>query len=125
MVAKRNKAGLVRGPIRWAARVLSIVSTVLLLLFLLGSREQFDLTRISAREWLGLLFFPFGVIVGFAIAWWREGLGGSLTILSLLAFYVFYGWLVRGGFLGWWFLVFGFPGLLFLASYALSQYRPD
>lgn len=125
MSAKRNVAGLVRGLIRWMARVLSIVSTALLLLFLLGSGEQFDLSKITAKEWLGLLFFPFGVIIGFAIAWWKEGFGGSLAILSLLAFYVVYGWLVRGSFLGWWFLVFGFPGLLFLASYALSKYTRD
>lgn len=102
MMMKEN-TGLASGLIRWAARVLSIVS--------------------AAQEWLGLCFFLFGVIVGFAVTWWKEGLGGGLTIVSVLAFYLLYGWLARGIFLGWWFLVFAIPGLLFLAASALSRSR--
>lgn len=121
MLAKENDVGVARGLIRWAARVLSIVSTTMLLLFLFG--EKFDVSKVTASEWLGLAFFPFGVIVGFAVAWWKEGLGGGITVASMLALYLIYGWLVTGRTnLGWWFLVFAFPGLLFLASYVLSAF---
>jgi hypothetical protein len=111
IMAKGINEGLARGLIRWGARVLSIVSTTLLLLLLFG--EKFDVSKITATEWLGLAFFPFSVIVGFAVAWWKEGLGGGITIASLLAFYLIYGWLVRGGFLGWWYLVFAFSRIAF------------
>ncbi len=56
------------------------------------------------------------------MAWWKEGLGGGITIASMLAFYLIYGWLVRRTNLGLWFLVFAFPGV-FLASYMLSRLR--
>jgi len=111
------------GLIRWTARLLSIISTTLLLLFLFGGREQFEPAKIAAREWFGLLLFPFGVMIGFAVAWWKEGLGGGITVTSVLAFYLIYGWLLRGVTLGGWFLVFAFPALLFLACHVLSRSR--
>jgi hypothetical protein len=111
--------------IRWTARILSIISTTLLLLFMFGGREAFDVSKLTAREWLGLAFFPFGVIVGFVVAWWKEGLGGGITVLSLLAFYLVFALLWNRGFPGWWFLVFAFPGLLFLAAHLLSRSRAN
>jgi len=107
---------------RWAARVLSVVSTAMLVLFITG--EKFDVSRITAREWAGFALFPVGIVVGFAIGWWKEGLGGAITTLSLLAFYLVYGYLTRGKTnLGWAFVVFAFPGFLFLISWLLSFTR--
>jgi hypothetical protein len=105
--------------LRWTARILSLMSTAVLLLFLFG--EKFEPSKITATEWLGLTFFPFGIVLGFAIAWWKEGLGGGITVGSLLGFYLIYGWVVRDVNLGWWFVVFAFPGFIFLACYALSR----
>ena len=106
---------------RWAARALSVLSTTVLLLFITG--EKFEVSRITAKEWVGFALFPVGIVVGFAIGWWKEGLGGAITILSLLAFYLAYGYL-RGNFnLGWAFVVFAFPGFLFLISWLLSSTR--
>jgi len=106
---------------RWAARVLSVLSTAVLLLFITG--EKFEVSRITAKEWVGFALFPVGIVIGFAIGWWKEGLGGAITILSLLAFYLVYGYL-RGNFnLGWAFVVFAFPGFLFLISWLLSFTR--
>src|SRR5258708_28665844 len=32
----------------------------------------------------------------FRVGWWKEGPGGAITTLSLLAFYLVYGYLIRG-----------------------------
>jgi hypothetical protein len=73
------------------------------------------------NEWLGFLFFPFGISVGMILAWWREGLGGSITVGSLLAFYVVR--LMTAGTLpkGWAWLAFAAPGFLFLLSSYVSR----
>ena len=81
-----SSKSLVQESVRWTARVLSVFSTVVLMLFLFG--ERFPVEKITAPQWLGFLLFPVGVVIGFALAWWREGLGGSITVGSLLAFYV-------------------------------------
>lgn len=109
-----------REIIRWTARALSLFSTFVLLLFVFG--EPFPIAKIRAVEWLGLLLFPVGVVVGFAVAWWREGLGGSITIASLLAFYVVFVFLMNESLSeGGWFLVFAIPGFLFLISSLMSR----
>ena len=120
MLINRNEA---RGVLvfRWAARVLSVVSTAMLVLFITG--EKFEVSRITAREWVGFALFPVGIVIGFAVGWWKEGLGGAITTISLLTFYLVYGYL-RGNFnLGWAFVVFAFPGFLFLISWLLSFTR--
>jgi len=38
-------------------------------------------------QYVGFLFFPVGICVGLIVAWWREGLGGAITVSSLLIFY--------------------------------------
>jgi hypothetical protein len=110
-----DRNSLVQETVRWTARVLSVFSTAVLMLFLFG--EPFNVEKVTATQWLGLLLFPVGVVTGFAVAWWREGLGGSITVGSLLAFYVVFTTLMheplaKGG----WFLVFALPALFFLLS---------
>jgi hypothetical protein len=105
--------------LRWTARVWSAVSVVLLLGFIVGE----GINPSGLNEWLGLLFFPFGISVGMILAWWREALGGSITVGSLLAFYVVH--LTTAGTLpkGWAWLAFAAPGFLFLLSSYTSR-RP-
>ena len=67
--------------LHWTARVWGIASALLLLAFAFGGREHF---RFTAAEAVGLLLFPVGVIVGFAVAWRRELVGGLVTISSLI-----------------------------------------
>lgn len=120
MFANRNRASLIQYAFRWTARALSIVSTAVLLMFIFG--ERFEVTRIARREWLGLALFPVGVVVGFAVGWWKEGFGGSITVFSLLAFYLVYGSLLRGSVIqGWAILAFASPGVLFLVSSLLAR----
>ena len=53
-------------------------------------------------------------------AWWKEGLGSAVTLLSLLAFYLVYGYLLRNHIGGWVFIAFASPGFLFLLHWLLS-----
>jgi hypothetical protein len=102
------------------ARIGSIASLGLLLLFFVG--EGFSPARVALKQWAGLAFFPVGVVAGMVVAWRREGLGGGITVLSLLAFYGVYGALLSGDFpRGWAFIVFAAPGGLFLAYWLLSR----
>ena len=106
--------------LRWTARAWGVASTLLLTAFAFGGAEHF---RPTASEAVGLLLFPVGVVVGFGIAWWREGLGGLVTVVSLALFYV---WLfARSGRLdvGPYFLLFAAPGVLHLASALLRRYQ--
>lgn len=104
------------------ARILSIVSIGTILLFMIG--ENFGMTRIAPKEWLGLLFFPFGVAAGMLIGWWRAILGGVISVGSLVMFYFVFVWLFNESF---WqsatliFFIFTIPGFLFLINGLLVQ----
>jgi hypothetical protein len=88
-----NETRTLRKPgitiIRWIARVWSIASIGFVLLMFVGSAlaEGFDPAQFRFRELVGLFFFPFGICLGIIMAWRWEGLGGSITVGSLLAFY--------------------------------------
>jgi hypothetical protein len=103
--------------IRWTARIWSIASIGLVLGFLVGE----GINPTTAAERLGFLFFPVGICVGMILAWWKEGLGGSITAGSLLVFYAIHlatsGTLPHG--LAW--LAFAAPGFLFLLSWYRSR----
>ncbi|MGD0038418.1 MAG: hypothetical protein ABSC53_14115 [Bacteroidota bacterium] len=105
--------------IHWTARIWSIVSIGLVLAFLVG--EGFDPSKFKATELLGFLFFPVGISVGMILAWWREGIGGIITVGSLLTFYIIN--LATAGMLpkGWAWLVFAAPGFLFLVCWYWSR----
>ena len=93
----------------------SIVSIAVILTFFISDVSTFG--RVAPNDWVGLFFFPVGVIAGMLLGWWREVLGGGVTVLSLLGFYLIYGWLLNGQiWLGAWFIVFALPGILFLIS---------
>lgn len=65
--------------IRWIARVWSIASIGFVLLTSIGSglAEEFTLAQFTARDLVGLLFFPLGVCLGMIVAWRWEGQGES------------------------------------------------
>ena len=86
---------------------------------MLFAGEGLHPSRITTSEWVGLLFFPIGVMIGMVIAWWKEGVGSLVTVGSLLAFYVVYGYLMRNHLGGWAFIVFASPGFLFLLHWLL------
>ena len=107
--------------LEWVARIGSVVSLTLLIALFIG--EGLHPSQIARTEWVGLLFFPIGVMVGMIVAWWKEGLGASITVASLLAFYLIYGYLFSNHIGGWWFLTFAAPGFLFLLHWLLLSTR--
>ena len=100
------------------ARAGSIASITLLILIFWG--EAFNPSEISATEWAGLVFFPIGVVVGLVVAWWKEGIGSTVTVASLVSFYIVYGFLLRNHIGGMWFIAFASPAFLFMAHWLLS-----
>jgi hypothetical protein len=119
MFSNRIDMGVPLAVIELLARVGSIASVTLLLLMFFG--EPFRPSQISSSEWVGLLFFPTGVMIGMIVAWWKEGVGSVLTVASLLGFYIVYGFLFRNHIGGYWFFVFASPGFLFLLHWLLSS----
>jgi hypothetical protein len=119
MSTTRIDLGLPLAVVELLARVGSIASITLLILLFMG--EAFRPAEISPNEWAGLLFFPIGVMIGMIVAWWKEGLGAALTVLSLLAFYLVYGYVLRNHIGGWAFIVFASPGFLFLLHWLCAM----
>lgn len=119
MYNKSIDLGVPLAVIELLARVGSIASITLLLMLFAG--EGVDPSHVTARQWVGLFFFPIGVIVGMVIAWWKEGVGAAITLGSVLALYLVYGYLMRYHIAGWAFVVFASPGFLFLLHWLLSS----
>ena len=118
MSTNRIDLGLPLAVIELLARVGSIASIALLVSIFMG--EALQPSDISSNEWAGLLFFPIGVTIGMIVAWWKEGLGSAVTLLSLLAFYLVYGYLLRNHIGGWAFIAFASPGFLFLLHWVCA-----
>ena len=100
----------------WVARIGSVISLALLIAFVVGSGGFPTMT-----EDVALGFFPLGVAVGFIIAWRREVLGGAITVLSFVAFYLWMFVLDARLPHGPYFLLFSAPGFLFLALGLLEK----
>ncbi len=101
--------------VRWSARTGSIASVGVILAMCVGQMPT------TLRDWTGFLLYPGGIVAGLILAWWREGLGGGITVGSLVAFYLLHA-ATTGAFpTGWAWLVFAAPGFLFLWSWRRSR----
>ena len=102
--------------LRLTARVFAAGMLAILFLFILNENID-DFLKSTLSQLIGTLFFPVGLIIGLLLAWRNELLGGAIAFGSVMAFYLIYGWLLRGAFvgIGWWFIFFAIPGALFLA----------
>ncbi len=103
--------------IRWTARAWATASIGIILLLSVGEGQLPS----KPTEWIGFLLYPAGIVAGMVLAWWREGLGGTITVGSLVAFYVLH--TATAGTLpkGWAWLILAAPGLLFLWCWRRSQ----
>ena len=99
--------------LHWIARITSLASLGVLLLFLIGESSGRP-PHLTPAELFGLLFFPLGISLGMIVGWWRERLGGWIAIASLFGFYVLFQRLMIGRWpRGPWFFIFAAPGILF------------
>lgn len=107
--------------LRWAARVTSLLSVGLLLVFLFGEWSWTSIRQIAPTEWIGLALFPLGLMIGLILAWWKEGLGTLVGLAALAGFY-FWSFAVHSTFpRGPYFLLFALPLFLFGAHRLLSR----
>ena len=129
MLHKREGESTAMFILRWAARLLSLATALLLALFFLG--EGLQISDLAGFEFVGLLFFPVGLLIGFAVGWRNELAGGIISVLSIAAFYFAYELWATGTLpSGFSFAVFVVPGLLFLAyglidRVVLHHHRPN
>ncbi len=112
----RSESDRLGQTLLWIARISSLLSCGLLLLFIIG--EGFDPRRLQPREFMLFLCFPLGVVLGMVCAWRWAAVGGALTIAALLGFYVVHWAQVHSLPRGWALTVFAAPGFFFLASAA-------
>jgi hypothetical protein len=119
MTALRTELNLTLAGLEWVARIGSLASIAFLVALFIG--EWLHPSQITRSEWVGLLFFPIGVMAGMIVAWWKEGLGASITVASLSAFYLIYGYVFRNHIGGWAFVTFAAPGFLFLLHWLLLR----
>ena len=104
---------------RWLARLTSLLSVGIVAMFLLA--EPFNPLHVRPREWVGFVCFPSGVMIGLIVAWFKEGLGASISLVSLAAFYLIYGWAMGSNVNSIAFVVFASPAFLFLIAWSLSR----
>ncbi len=112
--------------VRIVARVGSIISVAVLLLFFLGGGLlDPHVAPPTPSEWIMILFFPVGVVIGMIEGWRYEKAGGWITVFSLIVFYILN--LVVKGTLprDLYFLLFSVPGFLFLLVAKLDETQPD
>lgn len=108
--------------IRLAARILSGGSLLMLSVLVLGHLNTPSAPP-TMVEWLGLAFFPVGIMIGLLIALRKDLLGGGIAALSLLGFYAWH-MLVAGRLpQGPWFVGIAAPGFLHLLAGVLACRR--
>jgi hypothetical protein len=111
--------------LRLTAKIWSILSIGFVLLIFIGEMINATGPAPTLDEWLGLAFFPMGVVIGLILAWWHEGVGGAVTVLSFVAFYIWE--LILSGSLadGPFFLLVAAPGFLFLTTWLQSRRQSE
>ncbi len=82
-----------RGPdlsllriVRWVARIAGSLLVLMVIFFVIGEGPPNPL-KMSAIEAVALLALLV-MVVGLVLAWWREGLGGGLTVGGFVAFWL-------------------------------------
>jgi hypothetical protein len=80
--------------------------------------EGFDPAKVKPIEWLMLIFGPFGFVLGMIVGWWKEGLGGAITIVSFFIAMLVGDYSASGA---RYMAVCAAPGFLFLFAWLLTK----
>ena len=126
---ENEKAVASRWPsrIRRIARILSVIYFVIFVFIIIMETIDQHGGEASPRDLVLVAFIPVGTFLGMALAWRWEGLGGVISTLSVLGFYVAMfildGDLPQAGILI--LLPLIIPGVLFLISWALHRQESD
>lgn len=102
--------------IKTIARFWSVLSTIMILLFLFG--ESIDPSKLRFNEWIGFIFFPVGLLIGLIISWKKEIVGGIVTIVSMIIF----AFLMV---LNWFIIALGFPSVLFIFHAIITKNKTE
>lgn len=102
----------VEDAIKSIARFWSVLSTIMILLFVFG--EGLDPSKLKLNEWIGFIFFPIGLLLGLIIAWKKEIIGGVISIISIVVF----GFIMV---INWFIIALGFPAALFILHGTISK----
>ncbi|GAB1370588.1 hypothetical protein MASR1M45_06490 [Candidatus Kapaibacterium sp.] len=109
---KENLGSSINKLTLWIARSLSIITLFVVLLFMVG--EGFNPFKFTMNELILSIFFPLMLLSGYILAFKKELWGGILSVAGLALFYIFH-YVLQAQFpRGWAFLVFAFPGFLYL-----------
>jgi hypothetical protein len=120
MVNQSGTASTAARVLRWTARVWGVLSLAFMAVMVGGEVIFPHAPFPTPLEMLGMLFFPVGVCAGIVVAWWREGLGGAISVGSMIVFYILL-YFMRGQFpRGPYFALVAAPGVLFLLSWVLT-----
>ena len=110
--------------ILWIARICGLLFVALVLVIGVAEALSPDELSPTPQEWVGIIFFPVGVCVGYMLGWRWQLLGGSVALGSFAAFFV---WLAteRGGIRAWpVFLLCPVPALLLVTHWFVSRRAP-
>lgn len=101
--------------VKWTARLAGVVSFGILALFVVSHVGAGEM-KPDIYEAVGLACFPFGVMLGLALAFRFDMVGAVTAIISCAGFYVWH--FTRSGDLpsGIFFLLFTSPAILYLIS---------
>ena len=107
--------------IRWIARIWGGLIIIFVLFFFLADvlgGEQMVGETLSIKDKITFLFFPLSTVVGLALAWKWEGLGGLITVLAMIGLLI-----VRPDLLSSLYLIalVMVPGFLFITYWYLSR----
>jgi hypothetical protein len=104
---------------RWTARALSVPMVILLLAIFVG--EGFPLSVLHGRVLSLFLCLPVGLVLGTALGWRFEVLGGATAVGSIACFYAIQ-WSSPPR--GPWCLLLALPGALFLLAGLIAPPDP-
>ncbi|MEP0134491.1 MAG: hypothetical protein ABJJ25_13310 [Eudoraea sp.] len=106
--------------ILWTARILGSVIIAFVLFFLVahvfGNNESGEGFR-DSKEIITFLLFPISTVIGLAIAWKWEGLGGIITTVGMIGLFS-----LRPDLLNSFYITIPIiPGLLFIAYWLITK----